>query len=422
MSKPTPIAAKSRLAFVPDDAPLFHDLTVEEHLSFYASIYQVSDAHAKALRLLDEFELTSKLRTPASNLSRGMRQKLAICCAYLHDPQAILFDEPLTGLDPQGIRVFKRSLQERAAQGAAVMISSHMLAMVEDLCTHVLILDRGRAAILRTDRRAADELRPRRRGREPGGHLLRRHILMTTTIFHPATVQLLRLQSRGRRRRMWARFCQPRRLVLSAIACVLAVVWLGNAAMTIWLRETASPETLRALLSLGLVLYAGWHFAKAAFFRPESPFDWTPAERELLVAMPLRPRDLVAYQLASVTVTTMLKAGLFTLLLLPDLRCVPLGLVGLLLAMMMLEMLRMAIDIATWGMSRAAFLAYRAAVVAGSGGGRIRGRRGDRARMCARWSDQRSARDSSNASWTSWCDSTLPYSAMSRCRFSRSST
>jgi len=73
-----------------------------------------------------------------------MRQKLAICCAYLHDPEAILFDEPLTGLDPQGIRVFKRSLQERAARGAAVIISSHMLAMVEDLCTHVLILDRGR--------------------------------------------------------------------------------------------------------------------------------------------------------------------------------------------------------------------------------------------------------------------------------------
>src|SRR5262245_8196971 len=137
------IAAKSRLAFVPDDAPLFHDLTVEEHLSFYASIYQVNDAHSKAARLLDEFELMPKRRTTANNLSRGMRQKLAICCAYLHDPQAILFDEPLTGLDPQGIRVFKQSLQERAAQGAAVMISSHMLAMVEDLCTHVLILDRG---------------------------------------------------------------------------------------------------------------------------------------------------------------------------------------------------------------------------------------------------------------------------------------
>jgi ABC-2 type transport system ATP-binding protein len=138
-----PIAAKSRLAFVPDEPPLFHDLTVEEHLAFYASIYRVSDAHSKARRLLDEFELISKLRTPAANLSRGMRQKLAICCAYLHDPQAILFDEPLTGLDPQGIRALKRSLEERAVQGAAVMISSHLLAMVEDLCTHVLILSGG---------------------------------------------------------------------------------------------------------------------------------------------------------------------------------------------------------------------------------------------------------------------------------------
>jgi ABC-2 type transport system ATP-binding protein len=138
-----PIEAKSRLAFVPDDAPLFSDLTVAEHLAFYASVYQVGDAQAKALALLDEFELAAKLHTPASGLSRGMRQKLAICCGYLHDPLAILFDEPLTGLDPQGIRVFKRSLVERAALGAAVVVSSHMLAMVEDLCTHVLILDRG---------------------------------------------------------------------------------------------------------------------------------------------------------------------------------------------------------------------------------------------------------------------------------------
>jgi ABC-2 type transport system ATP-binding protein len=138
-----PIAAKSRLAFVPDDAPLFPDLTVDEHLTFYASVYRVNGANDKAHRLLEQFELSHKRRETASNLSRGMRQKLAICCAYLHDPKAILFDEPLTGLDPQGIRVFKRSLLDRAALGAAVMISSHMLAMVEDLCTHVLILDHG---------------------------------------------------------------------------------------------------------------------------------------------------------------------------------------------------------------------------------------------------------------------------------------
>ena len=178
-------------------------------------------------------------------------------------------------------------------------------------------------------------------------------------------IQLLRLQSCGRRRRIAARFLQPRRLILSAIAFVLAIVWLGNAAFTVWLREAASPETLRALLSLGLLLYTGWHFAKTAFFRPETPFDWGATDREILAALPLRPRDLVAYQLASVTVTTLLKAGLFTLLLLPDMRCIPLGLLGVLLAMLLLEMLRMAIEIATWGMSRSAFIAYRATVVSG---------------------------------------------------------
>jgi hypothetical protein len=188
---------------------------------------------------------------------------------------------------------------------------------------------------------------------------------MTTSLLHPATAYLLRLQSRGRRRRIWRRFCQTRRLILSAIACVLAVVWLGNAALTVWLRESASVETLRVLLSTGLVFYAGWHFAKAAFFRPESPFDWSTAERDILAAMPLEPRELVAYQLASVTVTTLLKSALLVVLLLPDLRCLPLGFLGVLLAMLILEMLRMAIEIATWGMSRASFLAYRAAVLAG---------------------------------------------------------
>src|SRR4051794_7557720 len=189
---------------------------------------------------------------------------------------------------------------------------------------------------------------------------------MTTpaTLFHPAAIELLRLQSRGRRRRVWRKFRQPRRLILSAIACLLAIVWLANAAMTIWLREAASIETLRVLLSFGLLGYALWHIVKAAFFRPESPFDWAPVERDLLLAMPLSPRDLVAYQIASVTITTLLKAGLFALLLLPDLRCLPLGLAGLVLAMMLLEMLRLAIDMVAWGMSRSAYLSCRAVVVA----------------------------------------------------------
>ncbi len=71
---------------------------------------------------------------------------------------------------------------------------------------------------------------------------------MIATPFHPATLELLRLQSRGRRRRLWQRFRQKRRLALSVVAAALAVIWLGNAVMTVWLRESASPDTLRALL------------------------------------------------------------------------------------------------------------------------------------------------------------------------------
>jgi ABC-2 type transport system ATP-binding protein len=140
-----PVAAKSLLAYVPDDPKLFDALTVWEHLEFIASAYRVESFQAEANALLEQFELTPKRDALAQELSRGMRQKVAICCAYLHRPQAILFDEPLTGLDPHGIRTMKESVRQRAAAGAAVIVSSHLLALVEDLCTHLLILHRGRS-------------------------------------------------------------------------------------------------------------------------------------------------------------------------------------------------------------------------------------------------------------------------------------
>lgn len=138
-----PIRAKSQLAFIPDEPQLFDVLTVWEHLEFTASIYRIADYAAEAQRLLDKFELTEKRDTIAQELSRGMRQKVAICCGYLHQPKAIIFDEPLTGLDPRGIRTLKASIRERAAEGAAVMVSSHLLDLIEDLCSHLLILHRG---------------------------------------------------------------------------------------------------------------------------------------------------------------------------------------------------------------------------------------------------------------------------------------
>ena len=111
-----------------------------------------------AERLLTQFELIEKRDTIAQELSRGMRQKVAICCAYLHQPEAILFDEPLTGLDPRAIRTLKESIRQRAAAGAAVMVSSHLLDLIDDLCTHLLLMHRGQCLFQGTLQEAKSKL------------------------------------------------------------------------------------------------------------------------------------------------------------------------------------------------------------------------------------------------------------------------
>jgi ABC-2 type transport system ATP-binding protein len=140
-----PVGAKRELAYVPDDPNLFESLTVWEHLRFTASAYRVPapEWQHRASDLLRQFELAEKQHTLAQELSRGMRQKTAICCAYLHRPRAIFLDEPLTGLDPRGIRTMKDSIRSMASAGAAAVISSHLLSLVEDICTDLLILHRG---------------------------------------------------------------------------------------------------------------------------------------------------------------------------------------------------------------------------------------------------------------------------------------
>jgi ABC-2 type transport system ATP-binding protein len=138
-----PVEAKSQLAYVPDDPHLFDRLTVWEHFRFVAGVYRLTDWQPRAEQLLQRLELVEKRDALTSDLSRGMRQKVAIGCGYLHQPKAILLDEPLTGLDPRGIRTMKEMIQEHAAGGAAFIVSSHLLSLLEDLATHVLIMRRG---------------------------------------------------------------------------------------------------------------------------------------------------------------------------------------------------------------------------------------------------------------------------------------
>ena len=142
--KTDPVAAKSQLAFFPDEPRLFDSLTVDQHLNFVARLYGVADWRDRAGPILADLEMADKRQLLPGELSRGMKQKLVIACGLLHAPTVIFFDEPLTGLDPGGIRRMKDTMRRLARDGAAIILSSHLLSLLEEVCTHVLILKAGR--------------------------------------------------------------------------------------------------------------------------------------------------------------------------------------------------------------------------------------------------------------------------------------
>ena len=137
------VDAKRHLAFMPDEPRLFDYLTVEEHLQFVGRLYQVTGVREKMDPLLSEFELTDKRKALPAELSRGMKQKLMIACGFIHEPDVLIFDEPLTGLDPLGIRRMKESIVRRSQAGASVILSSHLLHLVEELCDTVAVIRNG---------------------------------------------------------------------------------------------------------------------------------------------------------------------------------------------------------------------------------------------------------------------------------------
>ena len=138
-----PVEAKRQLAFMADEPHLFEYLTVMEHLRLTARIYGARDFEARARALIEELQLGDKQNALPGELSRGMKQKVAIACGLLHQPRALLFDEPLTGLDPLGIRHMKQTIVSQGLAGAGVIVSSHLLHLVEEICTRIVIIDRG---------------------------------------------------------------------------------------------------------------------------------------------------------------------------------------------------------------------------------------------------------------------------------------
>ena len=142
-----PVEAKRRLAFVPDEPHLFDHLTVQDHVRLFSRIYGVADGIERGAALLEAQDLVGvRLAFPAE-LSRGMKQKLLLACALLHRPEVLVFDEPLTGLDPASMRRTKRMIVETARAGAAIIVSSHMLHLVEEISDRVLILKQGKRVL-----------------------------------------------------------------------------------------------------------------------------------------------------------------------------------------------------------------------------------------------------------------------------------
>jgi len=138
------IEAKRRLAFMPDEPHLFEYLTVDEHLRLVARLYHVDDFDRRSRALIEELELGGKERSLPGELSRGMRQKVVIACGLVRQASVLLFDEPLTGLDPRGIRKMRETIVARGHAGAAILLSSHLLHLVEEICTRVIIMDGGK--------------------------------------------------------------------------------------------------------------------------------------------------------------------------------------------------------------------------------------------------------------------------------------
>ncbi|WP_018963736.1 ABC transporter ATP-binding protein [Coprothermobacter platensis] len=136
--------ARSKLSYVPEVLDIYEGLTVWDHMKFIALAYELSDWETKAYSLLERFDLTEKRSELGLNLSKGMRQKVMICCGLMHDPDVLLFDEPLVGLDPRAVRELKDVFVTLKNAGKSLLISTHMLDTAQNFCDRVLVMKAGK--------------------------------------------------------------------------------------------------------------------------------------------------------------------------------------------------------------------------------------------------------------------------------------
>ena len=139
------LEARRILGFVPEVPAPYENLTVWDHLEMIAQAYSLPESkwRPRAEELLDLFDMREKRHEVAMRLSKGMRQKILIMCALLHEPRVLFLDEPLIGIDPKGARALKDQVRRLAASGSCVVVSSHILSLVEELCSRVAVMVKG---------------------------------------------------------------------------------------------------------------------------------------------------------------------------------------------------------------------------------------------------------------------------------------
>ena len=144
--KTDPLTCKRQLAYIPDNPDLYDYMTGSKYLNFIADIFGVGaeERQERIHKYADLFELTDDLAQPIAAYSHGMKQKLAIISAWLHQPKLIIMDEPFVGLDPKAAHTLKGMMREVCDQGGAIFFSTHVLEVAEKLCDKVAIIKGGR--------------------------------------------------------------------------------------------------------------------------------------------------------------------------------------------------------------------------------------------------------------------------------------
>ncbi len=142
----SPLACKKKIAYIPDNPDLYEFMSGIKYLNFIADVYGVGadQRQEKIRKYADLFEITADLAQPIAAYSHGMKQKLAIISAWLHDPKMIIMDEPFVGLDPKAAHILKGMMRELCDEGGAIFFSTHVLEVAEKLCDKVAIIKGGK--------------------------------------------------------------------------------------------------------------------------------------------------------------------------------------------------------------------------------------------------------------------------------------